>query len=146
MRRYARIGNFQRGRAKMELDRRQAKRLTMPVPMLVRGKRRPLLGQGVESMNISIRGTYFVAEGPFRVGEKIHVRLTMPEAVVPRQKTEWCLTGRVEHVNRLVTCGRVGVGVHFLCYTAEQSADRGHARGGLAPRRPLRRCCQNRDD
>lgn len=103
----------------MELDRRQAKRLTMRVPVWVRGKRTPPLGQGVESMNISIRGTYFVAEGPFRVGEKIHVRFTLPEAVVPGQKTEWCLTGRVEHVNRLVTSGKVGVGVHFLCYTAE---------------------------
>lgn len=117
----------------MELDRRQAKRLTMRVPMLVRGKRRPLLGQGVESMNISIRGTYFVAEGPFRVGEKIHVRLTMPEAVVPRQKTEWCLTGRVEHVNRLVTCGKVGVGVHFLCYTAENQPTEAMQEADLRP-------------
>ena len=102
----------------MQLERRQAKRLTVRVPMWVRGKSTALLGQGVESMNISIRGTYFAAEGPFRVGEKIHVRLTMPEAVVSGQKTEWSLTGRVEHVNRLETCGKVGVGVHFLCYTA----------------------------
>jgi hypothetical protein len=85
--------------------------------MWVRGKRTRHVEQGVESMNISIRGTYFAAEGPFRVGEKIQVRLTMPEAVVSGQTTEWCLTGRVEHVNPLGTCGKAGVGVHFLCYT-----------------------------
>jgi hypothetical protein len=102
----------------MDLGRRQARRMIMRVPMWVRGKRRPEIEQGVESMNISIRGAYFAADGPFRVGEQIQVRLKMPEEVLPGQKTEWCFTGRVAHVDQLAPSGKSGVGVHFLYYTA----------------------------
>lgn len=106
----------------MDLGRRLARRLIMRVPMWVRGKRRPQVEQGVESMNISIRGTYFAADGPFRMGERIQVRLKMPDAVVPGQETEWCFTCRVAHVDVLAPSGKSGVGVHFLYYTAGNKA------------------------
>lgn len=107
----------------MDLGRRRANRLIMRVPMRVRNKRRPQAEQGVESMNISIRGAYFATEETFRVGEKIQVRLKVPEAVMPGQRTEWCFTGRVVHVDRLGADGKVGVGVHFLYYTAGGEPD-----------------------
>ena len=106
----------------MDPEHRQARRLIMRVPMWIRSiNRLPQEGQreqGVESMNISIRGTYFAAEGHFQVGEKIRVRLKMPEVIVPGQKTQWCFTGRVTHVDRLGANGKSGVGVHFLYYSA----------------------------
>ena len=99
--------------------RRQTKRLIMRVPMWVRGiKELPQREQGVESLNISIHGSYFAAEGKFQVGEKVEVRLKVPEVVVSGQTTEWCFTGRVAHVDRLGTNGKIGVGVHFLYYSA----------------------------
>ena len=107
----------------MDLGRRQANRLIMRVPMRVRDKRKPQVEQGVESMNISIRGAYFAAEGGFRVGEKIQVRLMMPEAVMPGQRSEWCFVGSVAHVDQLGSNGKIGVGVHFLYYTAGRQPD-----------------------
>lgn len=103
----------------MQADRRQEKRLILRVPMRVRStKQAQQAEQGVESMNISIRGTYFAAEGLFQVGDKVEVCLKMPELVVPGQTTEWCFTGRVTHVDKLGANGKSGVGVHFLCYSA----------------------------
>ena len=105
----------------MGLERRHTKRLIMRVPMWVRALREvPPLEKGVESMNISMRGTYFAAEDIFQVGEKVEVRLKMPEVVISGQKTEWRFTGRVTHVDPLGTNGMSGVGVHFLCYSAEK--------------------------
>jgi DUF1680 family protein len=100
-------------------DRRQTKRLIMRVPMWVRGvKEQPQREQGVESLNISLLGTYFAADSKFQVGDKIEVRLKMPEVVFAGQKTQWCFTGRVTHVDRLGPNGKTGVGVHFLYYSA----------------------------
>lgn len=107
----------------MDLGRRQANRLIMRVPMRVREKRKPQVELGVESMNISIRGVYFAADGPFCVGEKIQVRLMMPEVVMPGQTSEWCFVGRVAHVDQLGSNGKIGVGVHFLYYTAGRPPD-----------------------
>jgi len=107
----------------MDLGRRQANRLIMRVPMRVRDKRSPRVEQGVESMNISIRGAYFAAEAGFHVGEKIQIRLMMPEAVMPGQRSEWCFVGRVAHVDKLGSNGKIGVGVHFLYYTAGRQPD-----------------------
>lgn len=106
----------------MNPGQRRAKRLIKRVPMWVSPRRPATSEQGVESMNISIRGAYFAAEGAFRVGEDIQVRLMMPEAVMPGQTTEWCFTGRVAHVTQLGTHGKIGVGVHFLYYTAGRQA------------------------
>lgn len=101
------------------VERRTAKRLIMRVPMRVRGISELLQDEkGVESLNISIRGTCFATEEKFRVGEKIEVRLNMPEVIVSGQKTEWCFTGRVTHVHKLGTNGKCGVGVYFLYYSA----------------------------
>jgi DUF1680 family protein len=103
----------------MALERRQTKRLIMRVPMWVRGLAEKLQGeQGVESLNISLLGTYFAADSKFQVGDKIEVRLNMPEVVVAGQKTQWCFTGRVTHIDRLGPSGKTGVGVHFLYYSA----------------------------
>lgn len=103
----------------MGQERRHSKRLIMRVPMWVCCVDHALpLEQQVESLNISIRGTYFPAEGKFKVGEKVEVRLWMPEMIASGQSTEWCFTGRVTHVERLGANGKCGVGVHFLYYTA----------------------------
>jgi len=102
------------------VERRTVKRLIMRVPMQVRGiSEVPQNERDVECLNISIRGTYFASEEKFRVGEKIEVRLKMPEVVVSGQKTEWRFTGRVTHVDKLGTNGKSGVGVYFLYYSAE---------------------------
>jgi len=103
----------------VDQEQRHARRLIMRVPMRVRSiKEMPQGEQCVDSLNISIRGTYFAAEGKFQVGEKVEVRLKMPEPVISGQKTEWCFTGRVAHVDRLGSNGKSGVGVHFLYYCA----------------------------
>jgi DUF1680 family protein len=103
----------------MAAERRQTKRLIMRVPMWVRGAtEQPQREQGVESMNISLLGTYFAADSKFQVGDKVEVRLKMPEIVFAGQKTQWCFTGRVTHVDRLGPNGKTGVGVHFLFYSA----------------------------
>jgi DUF1680 family protein len=103
----------------MVLERRQSKRLIMRVPMWVRGvTQQPQHEQGVQSLNISLLGTYFAADSKFHVGDKIEVRLKMPEVVFAGQKTQWCFTGRVAHVDRLGPNGKTGVGVHFLYYSA----------------------------
>jgi PilZ domain len=102
------------------VERRTVKRLIMRVPMRVRGMSEPAQNErGVESLNISIRGTYFVSEEKFQVGEKIEVRLKMPGVVVSGQKTEWRFTGRVTHVDKLGPYGKSGVGVSFLSSSAE---------------------------
>jgi DUF1680 family protein len=106
------------GKLMMDAGRRQMKRLIMRVPMWVRGvSYRLQREQRVESLNISIGGAYFATDGKFQVGEKIEVRLKMPEAVVAGQKTEWRFTGRVTHVAQLGAHGKTGVGVHFLYYS-----------------------------
>jgi PilZ domain len=106
-----------------EQERRRTKRLIMRVPMWVRSnKEESRAEQGVNSLNISIRGTYFAAEGKFRVGEDVEVRLKMPELIVSGQETEWCFTGRVAHVDQLGSNGKSGVGVHFLYYAAGKKA------------------------
>jgi PilZ domain len=103
----------------MVLDRRQTKRLIMRVPMWVRGvTEQSQREQGVESLNISLLGTYFAADSKFHLGDKIEVRLKMPEVVFAGQKTQWRFTGRVTHVDRLGPNGKIGVGVHFLYYSA----------------------------
>jgi hypothetical protein len=103
----------------MALERRQTKRLIMRVPMWVRGvAKKPEREQGVESLNISLLGTYFATDGKFHVGDKVEVRLKMLEVVVSGQKTQWCFTGRVTHVDRLGPNGKTGVRVHFLYYSA----------------------------
>jgi hypothetical protein len=103
----------------MTLERRQTKRLIMRVPMWVRSvAEKPQGEQGVESLNISLLGTYFAADSKFHVGDKVEVRLKMPEAVVAGQRTQWCFTGRITHIDRLGTNGKTGVGVHFLYYSA----------------------------
>jgi hypothetical protein len=103
----------------MALDRRQTKRLIMRVPMWVRGVTEQWQReQGVESLNISLLGTYFAADSKFHLGDKIEVRLKMPEVVFAGQKTQWRFTGRVTHVDRLGPNGKIGVGVHFLYYSA----------------------------
>jgi PilZ domain len=103
------------------VDRRTVKRLIMRVPMLVRGISEVAQDErGVESLNLSIRGTCFASEEKFRVGEEIEVRLKMPEEVVSGQKTEWRFTGRVTHVGKLGPYGKSGVGVYFLYYSAEK--------------------------
>jgi hypothetical protein len=102
------------------VERRAAKRLIMRVPMRVRGTwQGPRDERVVNSLNISIRGTYFASEEKFHVGEKINVTLRMPEVVVSGQRTERCFTGRVTHVDKLGTGGKNGVGVHFLYFSAE---------------------------
>jgi DUF1680 family protein len=103
----------------MALERRQTKRLIMRVPMWVRSvAEKPQGEQGVESLNISLLGTYFAADSKFQVGDKLEVRLKMPEVVVAGQKTQWCFTGRVTHIDQLGPNGKTGVGVHFLYYSA----------------------------
>ncbi|HKS80896.1 MAG TPA: hypothetical protein VJR23_05280 [Candidatus Acidoferrales bacterium] len=105
----------------MQRERRQTTRLIMRVPMWVQRLARHDSGDdedGVESLNISIRGAYFATGGKFEEGEKITVRLWMPEQIASGQRTEWCFTGRITHVERLGTTGKNGVGVHFLYYTA----------------------------
>ena len=103
----------------MAAERRRTKRLIMRVPMWVRGvNEQPQREQSVESLNISLLGTYFATDGKFHVGDKIKVRLKMPEIVFAGQKTQWCFTGRVTHVHRLGFNGKTGVGVHFLYYSA----------------------------
>ena len=103
----------------MALERRQTKRLIMRVPMWVRGvTEQPLREQDVESLNISLLGTYFATDSRFHVGDKIEVRLKMPEIIFAGQKTHWCFTGRVTHVDRLGPNGKTGVRVHFLYYSA----------------------------
>ena len=77
-------------------------------------------GEGVESLNISIRGAYFATGAKFCEGEKISVRLWMPEQIAAGQRTEWCFTGLITHVERLGANGKIGVGVHFLYYTAAE--------------------------
>jgi hypothetical protein len=100
-------------------ERRTVKRLIMRVPMRVRGVwESPQNERGVESMNISLQGTYFACDEKFHVGEKIEVRLKMPEVIVSGQKTEWRFTGRVTHVDKLGRDGKSGVGVYFLYYSA----------------------------
>jgi hypothetical protein len=107
------------GKPMVDQGRRQTKRLIMRVPMRVHKINEPRQReQGVESLNISIRGTYFAAEGAFQAGEKVEVRLKVPELVAPGQTTEWCFTGRVVHADRLGTYGKTGVAVHFLYYSA----------------------------
>ena len=104
----------------MVLERRQKERLIMRVPMWVRSvTERPQGEQSVESLNISLLGTYFASDSEFRVGDKLEVRLKMPEVVVPGQRTQWRFTGRITHVGPFGPHGKTGVGVHFLCYSAE---------------------------
>ena len=101
------------------IERRTVKRLIMRVPMRVRViSEVPQYERAVESLNISIRGTYFPSGEKFRVGEEVEIRLRMPEVVVSGQKTEWRFTGRVTHVDKLGPYGKSGVGVYFLYYIA----------------------------
>jgi hypothetical protein len=106
----------------VQRERRQTTRLIMRVPMWVRRHAHPESEEydeaSVESLNISIRGAYFATGEKFQEGDKICVRLWMPEQIASGQKTEWCFTGRITHVERLGTNGKNGVGVHFLYYTA----------------------------
>lgn len=99
------------------VERRSQMRFTICVPMRVRGVWQALQEERVvHSLNISSRGTCFVSEQEFHVGERINVCLKMPELIVAGQGAERSFTGRVTHVPKPGSDEKNGIGVCFLCY------------------------------
>ena len=105
----------------MALGRRQTRRLLLRVPMRIRSlEKAEHTEERVESMNISLRGTYFPTTQELEVGPLVEIRFKMPGEIVPGQKNEWTFTGRVVHREELGRSfdRKFGVGVYFLYYSA----------------------------
>lgn len=82
----------------------------------------PVLGQRVESVNISESGVYFTTDCPLYEGEVVDLTLDMPEALTGEQATKWRCTGHVVYVQRTVfPRDALGVGVQFDCYEVSRA-------------------------
>jgi PilZ domain len=68
-----------------------------------------------ESINLSERGIFFVAERAFQIGAAVEVFLQMPEEVTGEPPATWRCTGLVMHVQD-IDSARQAVGVRFDCY------------------------------
>ena len=62
-------------------DRREARRFTMSLPMRVLAREAHSRELQAHTRDVSYRGLYFVAEGPFEVGGEIEFVLTLPQRV-----------------------------------------------------------------
>ena len=102
-------------------DRRSSQRHNIKTALRVRVWKSGLPEERAESVNLSQRGVFFLADCRLAKGEIIEVLLKMPEEVTGQPTTEWRCTGhvvRTEHVDS--PKDKFGIGVHFYCYEASR--------------------------
>lgn len=73
-----------------------------------------------ESINLSERGIFFIADRAFETGVAVEVFFDMPEEVTGEPCASWRCTGLVVHVHDLDP-EKQGVGVRFDCYEVARS-------------------------
>ena len=97
-------------------ERRYSPRYGLHVPLVFSAMHAPpRIGQQTKSINISIRGVYFVTCYPVFVGLPVRVSLKMPKRITGRIPTEQVFAGRISHVeSRDVADCTSGVGVEFF--------------------------------
>lgn len=99
------------------VDRRQAYRHSLKIPLRLRpwGSSNP--DRKGESVDISERGALLQTDLPLRPGSMIDLRLEIPEEITGQATTEWRCKGRVVRITRVPSLnglnGVVRVGVHF---------------------------------
>lgn len=101
-----------------KIDRREAQRFTVSVPLRVRLGRVTAPEELVATVNLSERGVYFETESPIGVGLPVHLTMEMPEEVTGVPVTLWKCAGEVVRVERRDSSMTVGVGVridHWKC-------------------------------
>lgn len=102
-------------------DRRSSQRHKIKTSLRVRAWKSGLPEERAESVNLSQRGIFFLADRRLAEGEIIEVLLKMPQEVTGQPTTEWRCTGhvvRTEHVDS--PKDKFGIGVHFYCYEASR--------------------------
>lgn len=102
-------------------DRRSSRRHNIKTSLRIRVWRSGLPEERAESVNLSQRGIFFLADRRLAEGEIIEVLLKMPEEVTGQPTTEWRCTGhivRTEHVES--PRDKFGIGVRFYCYEASR--------------------------
>jgi len=73
-----------------------------------------------ESINLSERGIFFIADKAFQTGAAVEVFFDMPEEVTGEPSASWRCTGLVVHVQDLDPA-KQAVGVRFDCYEVARS-------------------------
>jgi hypothetical protein len=117
-------------------DNRITPRLAVKADLRVRIWKSDIPELHAQSVNLSERGIFFVADRIFQRGEAVEVFLQMPKEVTGEPPTEWRCTGLVVHVQSMSGAkGRQGVGVRFDCYEVSRSAGIGAAEDVLLPSR-----------
>jgi len=102
-------------------DRRSSQRHNIKTSLRVRVWKSGLPEERAESVNLSQRGTFFLADRRLAEGEIIEVLLKMPEEVTGQPTTEWRCTGHVVRTEHVDSCkDKFGIGVHFYCYEASR--------------------------
>jgi hypothetical protein len=101
-----------------KIDRREAQRFSLSVPLRVRLGTRTAPEELVATVNLSERGVYFETESPVREGLGVHLTLEMPPEVTGVPVTLWNCAGEVVREERRDASAKVGVGVrigHWKC-------------------------------
>jgi hypothetical protein len=116
----ARAATEERGAAMTTPDRRYSHRYGLKVPLVFCPVQSLLTnGHAAKSINISVRGVYFVTKYPVFVGLPVHVLLRMPKRIAGTQATTRVFTGRISHVESYDDPkDSSGVGVEFFYWEA----------------------------
>jgi hypothetical protein len=103
-------------------ERRYTQRYGLKVPLVFCSMHSPLTnGHHAKSINISLRGIFFVTNHPVFVGLPVHVLLRMPKQIAGTLPAERVFDGRVTHVEQKdVPSGSSGVGVEFFYWETVQ--------------------------
>lgn len=100
-------------------ERRTASRYFLRIPLrFVPCWSHPADEQSAESMNISNYGVFFVSDFAIGEGQRIRIRMKMPERFFAGLRGECFLIGRVAHLEPVPNRGKFGVGVQFLYFEA----------------------------
>lgn len=106
-------------------NRRLVQRLSLKTALRIRIWKSSVPEERAESVNLSQRGIFFVANSRFQVGEAVEILLKMPEEITGEPATEWRCTGLVTHVEPVDSPrGKFGVGVRFDCYEVARPRQR----------------------
>jgi hypothetical protein len=115
---------------------RNAPRLQVKADLRVRIWKSDAPELRAESVNLSERGIFFLADRVFQKGEAVEVFLQMPREITGEAPTEWRCTGLVVHVQSIDAAkGRQGVGVRFDCYEVSPSKGNGSPEDTFSPSR-----------
>ena len=97
-------------------DRREARRFTMSLPMRVLPRNAHPRELQAHTRDVSYRGLYFLAEGPFEVGAEIEFVLSLPQRISESGDVDIRCHGQIVRVESSSSNGHLGVAAKIERY------------------------------